>query len=43
MMVDDALENRVRELGVAEVTRVFRERIDVSRMTFVKAGDFGGN
>jgi zinc protease len=42
MMVDDALENRVRELELAEVNRVFRERIDLSRMTFVKAGDFGG-
>jgi len=43
MMVDDALENRVRELSASEVSRVFRERIDLSRMTFVKAGDFGGN
>jgi zinc protease len=43
LMVDDALENRVRELSVAEVNRAFRARVDPARMTFVKAGDFGGN
>lgn len=42
LMVEDALEQRVSELDVAEVNRAFRERIDLEQMTFVKAGDFGG-
>jgi zinc protease len=42
MMVDAALEQRVHELDIAEVNRAFRERIDLAKMTFVKAGDFGG-
>jgi zinc protease len=37
---DAGLEERVRALGLEEVNRATRERIDLSKMTIVKAGDF---
>jgi zinc protease len=37
---DAGLEDRVRTLTLEEVNRAARERIDVSKMTIVKAGDF---
>jgi zinc protease len=39
---DAELEDRVASLTLAEVDRAFRARIDLSRMTFVRAGDFAG-
>lgn len=42
-LVHDAeLEEGVAALTVAEVNRAFRTWIDLSKMTVVKAGDFGG-
>jgi zinc protease len=43
-LVHDAeLEDRVAALTIGEVNRAFRTWIDLSKMTFVKAGDFGGS
>jgi zinc protease len=42
-LVQDAeLEDRVASLTLGEVNRAFRTWIDLSKMTFVKAGDFAG-
>ncbi|MGD8870233.1 MAG: pitrilysin family protein [Gemmatimonadota bacterium] len=38
---DAELEDRVRSMTLDEVNRVVRERIDPSKITIVKAGDFG--
>ena len=40
---DQQLEDRVRAVTLEEVNRVTRARIDLSKLTIVKAGDFGGN
>ncbi|HUF74974.1 MAG TPA: pitrilysin family protein [Longimicrobiales bacterium] len=40
---DAELEERVASLTLAEVNRAFRTWIDLSQMTWVKAGDFGGS
>ncbi|MEQ1856300.1 MAG: insulinase family protein, partial [Longimicrobiales bacterium] len=40
LMVDQQIEDRVRELTLADVNRVARARLDLSKMTIVKAGDF---
>jgi zinc protease len=43
-LVHDAeLEDRVAALTLPEVNRAFRTWIDLSKTTFVKAGDFGGS
>jgi zinc protease len=42
LMLDAELEDRVAALTVAEVDRAFRSWIDLTKMTFVKAGDFAG-
>jgi zinc protease len=39
---DQQLEDRVRAVTLAEVNRVTRSRLDVSKMTVVQAGDFAG-
>jgi len=39
---DQQLEDRVRAVTLAEVNRVTRARIDLSKMTTVQAGDFAG-
>jgi zinc protease len=39
---DQQLEDRVRALTLAEVNQVARSRLDLSRLTVVKAGDFSG-
>jgi zinc protease len=39
---DEQLEERVRTVTLEEVNRVARERLDPSKLTIVKAGDFGG-
>jgi zinc protease len=39
---DQQLEDRVRALTLDEVNRVARARLDPSKLTIVKAGDFGG-
>jgi zinc protease len=40
---DEQLEDRVRAVTLADVNRVARARLDVSKMTIVKAGDFAQN
>ncbi len=40
---DEQLEGRVRAVTLDEVNRVARARLDVSKMTIVKAGDFAQN
>ena len=42
LLVDHEVEDRVRALTLAEVNRVTRARLDVAKMTIVKAGDFAG-
>jgi len=42
LLFDQQLEDRVRALTLADVNRVARARIDVSKMTIVQAGDFAG-
>lgn len=39
---DAELEDRVRSVSLGEVDRAFRAWIDLSKMTFVKAGAFSG-
>jgi len=39
---DEQLEERVRAVTLEEVNRVARARLDPSKLTIVKAGDFGG-
>jgi zinc protease len=39
---DQQLEERVRAVTLAEVNRVARARLDPSKLTIVKAGDFAG-
>jgi zinc protease len=39
---DEQLEERVRAVTLDEVNRVARERLDPSKLTIVKAGDFSG-
>jgi zinc protease len=43
LILDAELEDRVRALTLSEVNRVVRERLDRSRITIVKAGDFAGS
>jgi len=43
LIADAELEDRVRAMTVSEVNRVLRERLDPSKFTIVKAGDFGAN
>jgi zinc protease len=43
LIADAELEDRVRGITLAEVNRVVRERLDPSKITIVKAGDFGQN
>ena len=40
---DQQLEDRVRAVTLEDVNRVARARIDLSKLTTVKAGDFGAN
>lgn len=37
---DESLEDRVREVTLEEVNQAIRDRLDLSKMTIVKAGDF---
>ena len=41
-LFDGATEERVRALTLAEVNRAVRDRLDLAKMTIVKAGDFPG-
>jgi zinc protease len=43
LMQDAELEERVASLTLAEVDRALRTWIDLSKMTWVKAGDFAGS
>jgi zinc protease len=43
LIADAELEDRVRAMTLAEVNRVMRERLDRTKITIVKAGDFGGS
>jgi zinc protease len=40
---DEQLEERVRAVTLDEINRVARARLDPSKLTIVKAGDFGGS
>lgn len=42
LMFDAELEDRVRSMTLDEVNRGVRERLDPSKLTIVKAGDFAG-
>jgi len=42
LIFDAELEDRVRSITLPEVNRVVRERLDLSKITVVKAGDFEG-
>jgi|GEM_PF-5550241 len=39
----EELENRVRSVTLEEVNQAIRDRLDISRLTIVKAGDFANN
>ena len=39
---DEAMEDRVRAVTLDEVNQAIRDRLDLSRLTIVKAGDFEG-
>ena len=40
---DKELENRVRSVTLEEVNQAICDRLDISRLTIVKAGDFANN
>lgn len=42
-MFDAALEDRVRGSTLDEVRQAMSDRLDLSKMTIVKAGDFANN
>ena len=43
LIFDAELEDRVRSMTLNEVNRAIRARLDPSKITIVRAGDFGGN
>ena len=43
LIFDAELEDRVRSMTLNEVNRAIRARLAPSKITIVRAGDFGGN